>query len=574
MSNFIHNTVWPLDYFEKKASRFKPAAVFSDHAVLQRDCPVSVFGECPEGSFITAVLMHKNKWAASAEGYSHPSDRQMSVKSEGFLLKLKPQPAGTDYELKLTCKLPDGSEETKIYKDIAFGEVYLAGGQSNMELELQNCKTGKGSLAADKNPGVRFYYTQKTAYFGEEFFSHEDNSGWSCFDSENAKCWSAVGYYFAKELSEKLGVIVGIIGCNWGGTSASAWTDFNLIKNDSELSSYIDDYDTDLPLDAQLADLKEYEQYAIEWQKRIDAFYLEHPKAPWNDALAAAGECRYPGPHNSFLPMRPSGLYETMLKRVAPYTLRGVIFYQGESDDHKPALYEKLYKTMIDNWRVLFMNPELPFLYVQLPVHSFNGDPDYKNWPVIREAQQKIFEKIKNTGMAVAYDLGAFDNIHPTEKTAVAHRLFLQAMNVIYGLISFSDANGPFFDYALVENYGKKDAQGLNLELNLGIGADWEQESSTVRLFFKNAGKSLVKKISIPEGDFRKPEEIPEACFELSDDGTNYYPAIMNIYKDTINLTCDEVTHPRFVRYAWLNYSRVSIFDAKGFPLAPFISEI
>lgn len=573
MSNFIHDTVYPTDFFEKKAPRFKPAAVFSNHAVFQRDMPFRVFGECPNGSFVTAVLMHKKKWVASAEGMAHASDRQMSLLSEEFMFTLKPQPAGTDYELRLTCKWPDGHEDAIIYTDLAFGEVWLAGGQSNMELELQNCSTGKESLKKDKNPNVRFYYTQKYAWFGEEFFNHEDNSGWSCFDSESAKCWSAVGYYFAKELSEKLGCIVGVIGCNWGGTSASAWTDINILKGDSELYSYIEDYATDKSLDDQKAELDEYDAYAAEWQKRIDAFYAEHPKAPWNDAMSFAGECRYPGPHNSFLPMRPSGLYETMLKRVAPYTMRGVIFYQSESDDHKPALYSKLFTKMIINWRALFKAPGLPFIFVQLPVHQFNGDPDYKNWCILRNEQQKVFDNVKNTGMAVAFDLGAFDNIHPTEKTVVAHRLCLQALCRVYGLLPEDRVSGPTFSHALVENYGKKASNGVNLEINLGIGADWEQESATVRIFLKNE-KGLTKKESVPEGDTRPLNEIPEAQFELSENGKTYYPAIWNLSKDTINLTCDEVTHPRFVRYAWTNYCRLSIFGANGIPLAPFCKEI
>ncbi|MCQ2537278.1 MAG: sialate O-acetylesterase [Lachnospiraceae bacterium] len=574
MSNSVAKTIYPVDYVEKMPARFKPAAVFSDHAVFQRNQPVRIFGECPTGSFVTATLLHKNKWAAAGECFSKPSEKVMSPLNEEFLITLKPQEAGTDYSLTITCKFPDGHEETKTFSDIAFGEVWLAGGQSNMELELQNCKTGKDSLSNDKNVDVRFYYTQKVAFFGEDFYNHENNSGWSCFDSESAKSWSAVGYYFAKELSKKLGCIVGVIGCNWGGTSATAWTDEELLKKDAELSTYFDNYSADRSLDEQKADTEEYEAYAAAWQKRVDAFYAENPKGKWSEVLAACGECRYPGPRNSFLFNRPSGLYHTMLMRVAPYTIKGVIYYQGESDDHKPALYEKLLTTMIVNWRRIFRNADMPFLFVQLPVYRTNEDPDFKHWCIIRQCQQKVFDNIKNTGMAVTYELGAWNNIHPVDKTQVAHRLYLQAAHGVYGVISEEEACAPSFDYALVENYGKKDAKGVNLGINLGIGADWEQECCTIRIFLKNAGKALQKKLVLPENDNRPLEEIPEALFELSEDGENYYPAIWNLCKDTINLTCDEVSHPRYVRYAWSNYSRISIFGANGLPLAPFTAEI
>lgn len=574
MSNFVYNTIYPTDYVEKMPARFKPAAVFSDHAVFQRNRPVRIFGECPKGSFVTATLSRKEKWAAAGESYSRPSLKAMSPLNEEFLITLAPQKEGTDYELTIICKLPDGSEETKKYTDIAFGEVWLAGGQSNMELELQNCKTGKDSLANDTNVNVRFYYTQKVAVFGEDFFNHENNSGWSCFGPESAKSWSAVGYYFAKELSKKLGCIVGVIGCNWGGTSASAWTDMELLKKDKELASYIEDFATDRTLDEQKADMDEYEAYSAAWQKRVDACYAENPKTKWSQIIEKCGECKYPGPRNSFLFNRPSGLYETMLKRVAPYTVKGVIYYQGESDDHKPALYEKLLSTMIVNWRKLFQNDDMPFIFVQLPIYRTEEDPDYKHWCLVRQSQQKVYDNIKHTGMAVAYDLGAWNDIHPKEKTNVAHRLFLQAAHHVYNLVSADEACAPSFDYALVENYGKKDSKGVNLGINLGLGADWEQECSTVRIFVKNAGKALEKKTVIPENDDRPIDEIPEAQFELSEDGETFYPAIWNLCKDTINLTCDDVSHPRYVRYAWSNYSRVSIFGANGLPLAPFNAEL
>ncbi len=581
MGQFNHSPEITPNFLKNQKAAFRPAALFSDHAVLQRHKNIRVFGECKPHSHISVVLYKGSHQISRTECDSVPEgsllsvDRAVRGNADTFQAVLPPADAGTDYSLTITCHESDGTILEKSYKDLAVGEVFLAGGQSNMEFELKNCYSGPNSLAKDQ-PNVRFYYTQKYAIWNDEFFDHEDNSGWSVFSAESAACWSAVGYYFAKELSEKLRVPVGIIGCNWGGTSATAWTDIRLLEKDKELATYIEDYENYIDgrdLATQALVWKEYTDYAAQWQKRIDVFYAENPGAEWAKALEVCGECEYPGPLVSFNQFRPGGLYETMLKRVAPYSLKGFLYYQGESDDHKPDYYYKLFTTEIACWRQLFKDPDLPFLFVQLPMHRYIGDPDKKNWCTIRDAQARVYKTVKNTGMAVALDCGAYNEIHPKEKQKVAHRLYLQALDQIYK--EPSEANtAPLFQTAKVECQGVMDRNKLGLELNFDLGFSWESESARVRLSFHNVKSGLVSRTALPDMDPHDESTIEKAIFELSSDGISYYPAQFYIDKKEIVLTSDELTQPRFVRYAYTNYAAPVIFEKNGLPLAPFNIEI
>jgi len=241
--------------------------------------------------------------------------------------------------------------------------VWLAGGQSNMELELRNCSTGKDSLENDDTPNVRFYYTMKKTIADDSFFESEKQMVWNDFSNkESAQYWSAVGYYFAKELSERLGLTVGIIGCNWGGSSASAWMKREYA--DGETAVYFDDYDsaTAGKSEQQLKqDYLDYQAYHNEWERKSAEYYSNTPNPTWDGCLAYCGENKYPGPPSPLNPMSPGVLHKSMIERIAPYTMTGVIWYQGESDDHRPGMYYKLLNQMIRNWRDDWNDDELFF---------------------------------------------------------------------------------------------------------------------------------------------------------------------------------------------------------------------
>ncbi len=547
MNNYKYDTEYPKDMFKRSKEVFRLAPIFNGCPVFKRNTSFTVFGQCPSDSVISAELFHAGKKICSETVRSHPSD---SVKTCGagevFKLVLPSRPQGDGYSLTVTC-LKDDAIFVKKVKNICFGEVFLAGGQSNMEFELQNCAEGPDALKND-DPKVRFYYTPKNSVFDQNFSVSENKARWKTFSERNARSWSAVGYFFAKELSEKLGCTVGIIGCNWGGTSASAWMPYEVLSEDPVLRCYLTDYEKTSgvkTLDRQKEIWDEYISYTESWQKKIDAFYKKTPGGSWEDALKYAGECRYPGPSNSFNPMRPSGLYETMLKRVAPYTLSGFIYYQGESDDHRPELYEKLFTALISSWRKLWNDDTLPFLFVQLPMHRYIGDPDKKNWCMIRDAQTNVFKHVPRTGMAVALDCGAYNDIHPKKKKEVAHRLVLSALNRIYGMISERKAESPIFDSCSFEN-------------------------NDLLLNFSPGGLDLFIKESIPDGDPNPPNEINTACFEISSDGKNWVVADYKIEGSHILLSSDNILKVKFVRYAFTNYGKVMIFASNMLPLTPF----
>lgn len=505
--------------------RFKVAAVFSNHMVLQRDKDIQVFGEGVNGEQVTVTFAGESVTAL--------------VIKERWIATLSPKSAATDLTMTVSC-----GKETIVFDDIAIGEVWLAGGQSNMEFELQNCTGGKDFLHNGTNSNVRFYYTQKYAYKDEDFYAAEQRSGWNRFSEMDAACWSAIGYLYAKRLAAELGVTVGIIGCNWGGTSASAWMDSKNLMDDVELRSYVDEYDEAVKgktVEQQIKEYKEYQVFHAEWEKKSNAVYAKNPDATWDEVQEICGPCQWPGPMCCIHPYRPGGLYECMLQRVMPYTLRGFIYYQGESDDHKPSMYYKLFSRMILQWRQDWSDLELPFLYVQLPMHRYKQDEDKKNWCLIREAQMQTYQMTRNTELAVCIDCGEFNDIHPKDKVPVANRLALLALSKVYGKLSEKEAMAPMY-----QSLRKMD--------------------SSLMLQFKNADDGFLVKDE--EGNLRESKEAHE--FEIAGLDKEYKKAVAVIKNNQIILTSSEVSDPYYARYCWTNYGPVSVYGKNGLPLAPF----
>ena len=501
----------------------KTAAVFSDDMVLQRGKNITIWGECGDGALITAEINGKS---ASCR-----------VKDGKWSLILPPMNAGGPYELELSAAaLADNSAatETRTFRNVMIGEVWLCGGQSNMEFELQNADGGKeelGSLTADMP--IRFYYTNKAATV-EQAIEAERTVGWGVCDPEGSKAWSAVGYHFAKKLSRDLGVTVGIIGCNWGGTSASAWVDRPTLENSREIRSYIDEYDKGVEGKSETDQKKEYEEYLAydkAWFERSQAVFKEDPDASWDKVLKICGENKWPGPINCVNPYRPAGLFETMLMRVCPYTMRGFLYYQGESDDHKPRTYYTLLTKLIALWREKWQDDEMPFITVQLPAFKYEHDPDYKHWCLIREAQMRVFRTVKNTGIAVILDCGELNNIHPTDKKPVGERLCLQAEKLVYGMDV--KAFGPMY-------------------------RSYECKDGGIEISFDYAENGFVLK------------DNKAAGFEIAGEDKEFHAAETEIRGNRIFISSENVKEPMYSRYNWFNHPEVTVFNETGIPLAPF----
>lgn len=494
----------------------RTAAVFSDHMVFQRGKVINIWGTDFKGREVTVTFKGETYKAICEE--------------HNWKAYLPPQ---ENYEDNLELIISDGIEEIK-YMDICIGEVWLAGGQSNMEFELQNSVDGAKELEICENYNVRFYYTKKNAYIDDYFYVDEENSSWQRASSENSKCWSAVGYYFAKEISEKLGCTVGVIGCNWGGTSASAWISTKTLLTDEMTAEYVHDLENAMngkTLEEYIDERRDYFDWEEKWQPKINEYYSLHPTdGNWEDAQAYAGKSRYPEPLGPMSPFRAGGLYETMLKRVMPYTLRGVIYYQGESDDHRPNTYYRLMKMLIEEWRDLENDPNLPIMFVQLPFYMDESDNDTKSWCIIREAQMKVHQTVANTGLAVTLECGELHEIHPREKRPFAHRLALQALFHVYNKISSSEANSPTY-----KSFYLKDDK-LVLE------------------FYDSEGMYLTE----------------DDGFEVSDNENNYYKAHAEVLEDKLVISSKDVKSPANVRYAWENFGTAALFGKNNIPASPF----
>ncbi len=513
--------------------KFQTAAIFSNHMVLQRHKPIAIFGTGEDGMYVTAVLNYE-------ENGQHFCYEGNTIISGGrWLLYLPPLSEKTACTLSVTCE-----NITFTYHNVAIGEVWLCGGQSNMEFELQNIIGGDTYLSEDK-PNVRFYNVLRKSYIDDSFYMEEAQNSWQEFDSNSARTWSGVGYLYGKQLSEKLGVTVGLIGCNWGGTSASAWMSKEYLASDEGTFAYLADYEKAAGGKDEAELIRRYEEYLVyekEWTKKCDALYAAVPDISWEEVQNRIGICLWPGPMCARHPFRPGGLYETMIQRIVPYTMRGFTYYQGESDDHKPYLYARLMELLIRQWRSDWQDDSMPFLYVQLPGHRYIQDEDRKNWCILRKMQEQVSATVPNTGMAVLIDAGEFNDIHPKNKAPVADRLYRQALYHVYGGITEEEACAPLFDSC-------------------------EIYEDHIRINFKHVFHALVIK-----GDSKDNDTL--TGFEAAGKDNVYHPVSAHIEGTQVVVDTSGIIEPAAVRYLWTNYPEyeIRLYNQYGLPAAPFES--
>lgn len=532
---------------------FSVAAVFSDNMVLQRNRFISFFGDADDDFTVTVTLFNENgKILSQNKAASHDGK---------WKVKLEPQSAQNNCKIDISAT--DGTASiNKTFSNVCIGEVWLAGGQSNMEFELQNCTEGPDELTNQKDdPNVRFYYTNKIAWKDEHFYETEKNTCWQTWESDGKKSWSAVGYFFAKKLAQDLGCTVGVIGCNWGGTSASAWMKKDYLSVDDDLRTYLTEQEeatAGKSIEQQIKEYEDYEKEYSEWDKKYAKLWQEKPGISWEEAEKLLGKNPWPGPKSCKNPYRPTGLYECMLSRITPYTLQGVIWYQGESDDHKPQMYAKLFGMMIQNWREDFDNPELPFIFVQLPEHRYEQDKDFKHWCLIREAQLKIHQTVKNAWMTCAMGLGQFSDIHPRAKKTLAERMEQNALANVYKKLPSENVLSP-----ILKDYFSKDGKITLVFDNADNGFSIHDDSQTLENY---------KKLEKIQGN-----DVPSdfTGFEVAGIDGVYYPAKFafggtDSHLNTIILCSNKVPQPVFARYAWYNYGPSPVFGKNSLPLSPF----
>lgn len=478
--------------------------LLSDHAVLQRDRPVRIWGLSDPLEQIT-VSFHDQNVSTSADAAGL------------WEAWLRPEHAGGPY----TLQIAGTATQTPIkIRDVLVGDVWIASGQSNMQFPLKGFTNAPmldsaKEIAAAHHPEIRLL-RQKTVASPVEL--SDQDATWSECTPENAAAFSAVAYFFARRISEREHVPVGVIDVTWGGTPAHAWISPEGIAREN-LSSVFQDSGTLLRAQAKANVLRE--RYAAA-----------------DTALRAAGKQvparpPIPGDHpgNSWI---PGALFNGMIAPDLNYAIKGVIWYQGESDGGavRAPNYDRVFSALIRDWRRRWGQGEFPFLFVQLA--SFQTSAG--QWGDIREGQRRALG-LAQTGMAVALDVGQADNVHPPDKETVGERLAAASIGVAYG------------------------QPGVTLS-PMFLQATTEQNSLRVWLAHAEGLTARGK---------------PLSDFEVAGDDHLFQPATASVQEiagqPTILLQSEKVPRPSFARYGWSDVVKSFVYNDAGLPLGTFTSE-
>lgn len=475
-------------------------SLFTDHAVLQRDMPVPVWGQAEPDAIIVVKFAEQEK-TTSAD------------KSGRWTVKLDPLATSTKGE-SLTVTSGDN---TLTRKDILVGEVWVCSGQSNMGFGLVGAIGGKEAIAAAGDQELRLFNAHAQAVDEPQ---ETIGGAWSVDSPQTAGGFSAVAYFFGVELRKNLKVPVGLIKSAVGGTVAEAWTP----KADLEVNPTLKPL-----LDLQAERFKAYPQQLENYKKSESRLLAQYEVALTKSKADGTTPPRKPQPPTEpgkFV-NRPFGLYNGSIAPLHPYGMRGVIWYQGESNSSRGKEYQTLFPAMISAWRKVWAQGDFPFLFVQITPHKGMS-------PEVREAQRITTETTQNTAMAVTTDIGHPTDIHPKDKQPIGARLALAARALAYGQkIEYS---GPAYDSIRVNG-------------------------NQATLTFKHVGGGLVAR----GGDLRG--------FEIAGADGKFAPATAKITGDTIVVSSESVPSPLTVRYGWTNVPDVNLWNADGLPASPFQSD-
>ncbi len=471
--------------------------LFSDHAVLQRERPIHVWGWASAGSDVT-IRLHRQQAQAAADRLGH------------WEVWLQPEAAGGPYTLTV-----DGtpSEGKAIVSDVMIGDVWFASGQSNMEMPLAgfppdaHVRNADAEIAAATNPRIRLL---RLEHRSSPVPLSDIDARWTTTTPETAAGFSAVGYFFAREIAAREHVTVGMVDSTWGGTPADSWVSIGGFA--------------DPALAPAFAARARFERDHADPDAQRAAEARE-------DALAKA-QGHAPAPHDWHPPeeaYRPAALYNGMVAPLTSYQIRGVIWYQGETNSNvaRAPFYADLFKGLIGDWRRNFAQGDFPFLFAQ--ISSF--DSPQEQWGLVRDAQRRALT-LTNTAMAVTTDVGDPANVHPSDKQTVAGRLALAARAVAYDEpVAYLP---PLFRQTSAVSGG-------------------------LRVWFDN-GQGLTSRGQ------------PVTGFEIAGPDRRFVPAGARIEGGSVVLTAP-VAEPRYARYNWSNVVAGSLYNAAGLPASTFSSE-
>lgn len=495
---------------------FKVSPLFGDHAILPVDRETRIFGMADDGERIHAAL-------TNADG-AIVGDGACIAHGGRFLLRLPPQKADGG-ALTLTLTAESG---TFTAQDVCAGFLFLAGGQSNMEWSLWNAEGGQALIQTHDDPELRFFNVPRESVESKAEAAFADTR-WQQIAPHQGGDMSGVAYFFAREVREKTGVPVGIVGCNWGGTSILSWMDDAALDACPAARRAAEAYERSIEgitLTDWSARQSAFEKEMADWNARVAEIRAEDASLPWPEIEKRAGACPWHPPIGPGSPYRPGQLARSMVSRIVPMALTGILFYQGESDVERVEEYGELLITLVRRWRTLFRDAELPFFNVQLPMYTDAGAADDHRWAVLRQQQEMAWRTLRGTHLAVMIDGGEYANLHPVDKKTPGQRLARLFLNEL--------THAP-------------DAQPRAMGKS-------------------TCGHVLTVTLS-------QPVQGEGTLFEVAGEDGVYVPAQAEVDGRCIRLHAAEVDRPVKARYAWVNWAKVSVFGENGLPLVPFALE-
>jgi sialate O-acetylesterase len=484
---------------------------FSDNMVVQRDVPALVWGTAQPGTAVTVEFAGQGK-STTADG------------SGSWQLRLAPLAASAQPRtLTVTAGITNSSSALRL-TNVLVGEVWLAAGQSNMEWPLASeAHAGQESPAAT-NDRLRLLNLPFAGqyFYGKSFGSNEVRrltpesffaGNWQPCTPSTASGFSAIAYYFGRRLTTELGVPVGLIHLAVGGSPAEAWIGRRALESVPSLKPLAaGNWLSNTNLDS--------------WCRQRGHQNLDLPLAA---GLAVPGDDL--GPNH---PFKPGFLYQAGIERLRPFALRGVLWYQGESNSLEPwrvVQHETLFPLLVRDWRTAW-GGDFPFLFCQLSSISTNGGYKAANWPAFRDQQRWFLDTIPNVGMAVTSDLGHPTDVHPRNKRDVGHRLAL---------------------WALAKTYGR------GIEFSGPLPTRATARGEVVEVAFQHAASGL-----------QTSDGKPVASFELAGEDGVFHPASAKLEGGRVEVSAAAEPKPRRVRYGWQPFSAGNLVNADGLPASTF----
>ena len=484
------------------------ASLFGDHAVLQRDKPVPVWGRAGAADPI-AVTFH----GQTARTVAGP-DGRWRVCIGPFAASAEP------------ADLVVAGGSTITLHDVVIGEVWLCSGQSNMEFMVDDgtayrVGTPEAEVAAANYPLIRQLKVERTVSTTQA--ETVKTGGWQLASPKTVGGFTAVGYFFARDIHRALGVPVGIVDCPWGGTPIESWMS-DAATNSTSLAAVLDARWKKEMSEWPPERVAKYPADMAAWEKAEREARVNHTTNPltWPQPPATTDS-----------PILPAGLFNAMIAPLQPGALRGILWYQGESNVGRAEEYPELFKTMIRSWRQGFGQGDVPFYFVQIANFGDESERVDRGWARLREAQAQALS-LPNTGMAVTIDIGEARNVHPRNKQEVGRRLALIAKTQLYGIPP--EISGPVF-------------------------AGASREGAAMRVRFSHAGDELQA----------RGGEV--GALEIAGADKVFHAAVGTIETDSLLVSSPEVAEPVAVRYAWTNAPRANLYGDTGLPVAPFRSD-